>query len=80
VNRIDQVFADPQVQHLGIARKVHHKRRGDIALVGQPVTLERTPSRMESPAPDLGEHTEQTLATLGYERDEIESLRRRQVV
>jgi crotonobetainyl-CoA:carnitine CoA-transferase CaiB-like acyl-CoA transferase len=80
VNRIDEVFADPQVQHLGMARKVRHKRRGEIALVGQPVTLERTPSRMESPAPDLGEHTEQTLAALGYQRDEIEGLRQRQVV
>ena len=80
VNRIDQVFADPQVQHLGMARSVRHDELGEIALVGQPVTLERTPSRMESAAPALGEHTEAVLRGLGLEEGRIAELRRRQVI
>ena len=46
---IDQAFADPQVQHLGIAQKV-----GDVAYLGQPVTLSRTPSQVISHPPALG--------------------------
>ncbi len=40
---IDQVFADPQVRHLGIAQPVEHPTLGPIELVGQAVSLSRTP-------------------------------------
>ncbi len=46
INRMDEVFADPQVQHLGMAAPVHHGALGDIAVVNQPVKLSRTPSQM----------------------------------
>ncbi len=36
---VDQVFADPQVQHLGCAAPIKHPRLGDIKLVNQPATL-----------------------------------------
>src|SRR5271169_882523 len=48
IYKMDEVFADPQVKHLGIAQKVHHPKLGDIELVGQAVTLSRTPSRLET--------------------------------
>ena len=80
INRIDQVFADPQVQHLGMARPVTHPVLGEIDLVGQPVTLSRTPSRVESAAPEPGEATEEVLLALGYAKAEIEALREKQVV
>jgi crotonobetainyl-CoA:carnitine CoA-transferase CaiB-like acyl-CoA transferase len=80
VNRIDQVFADPQVQHLGMARSVRHQALGEIALVGQPMTLERTPSRMDSAAPALGEYTDEVLRGLGMDEGRIAELRRRQVI
>jgi crotonobetainyl-CoA:carnitine CoA-transferase CaiB-like acyl-CoA transferase len=80
VNRIDQVFADPQVRHLAMARSVKHKSLGEIDLVAQPVTLERTPSRIDRTAPALGEHTEEVLRGLGYEEERITDLRSRQVI
>ncbi len=80
VNRIDQVFADPQVRHLAMARSVKHKSLGEIDLVAQPVTLERTPSRMDRTAPALGEHTDEVLHGLGYEEERIADLRSRQVI
>src|SRR5580693_6263499 len=46
IYRMDEVFADPQVKHLGIAQTVHHPKLGDIDLIGQAVTLSRTPSRL----------------------------------
>ena len=35
---IDQVFADPQVRHLGMAQPVRSHELGDIELVGQPIS------------------------------------------
>ncbi|HSY88418.1 MAG TPA: CoA transferase, partial [Verrucomicrobiae bacterium] len=80
VNSIDQVFADPQVQHLGMARPVTHPTLGEIDLVGQPVTLARTPSRMSHAAPEPGDATAEMLRGLGFGAEEIEALRRKLVV
>ncbi len=72
---IDQVFADPQVQHLGIARDFVSTERGPSQIVGQPVRLTRTPSAIETPPPTLGQHADEILADLGYDADAIRRLR-----
>jgi crotonobetainyl-CoA:carnitine CoA-transferase CaiB-like acyl-CoA transferase len=54
---MDEVFADPQVQHLEMAAKVHHPVIGDIELVAQPFALTRTPSEIRTATPETGEHT-----------------------
>jgi crotonobetainyl-CoA:carnitine CoA-transferase CaiB-like acyl-CoA transferase len=77
---IDQVFADAQVQHLGMAQHVPNDENRHIQLVGQPVTLSRTPSRMAARPPEFGEHTEEVLAEFGFAADEIKDLRERKVV
>jgi formyl-CoA transferase len=80
IYKMDEVFADEQVRHLGIARKVHHKALGDIELVGQAVRLSRTPSRMELASPDKGEHTDAILGELGYDPTAIADLHKRNIV
>jgi crotonobetainyl-CoA:carnitine CoA-transferase CaiB-like acyl-CoA transferase len=77
---IDQVFADPQVKHLGIAQSVEHGALGRIELVGQAVSLSRTPSRLATASPDSGEHTDAILGELGYSDSEIAGLRERRIV
>jgi crotonobetainyl-CoA:carnitine CoA-transferase CaiB-like acyl-CoA transferase len=77
---IDQMFADAQVQHLGIAQHVPSDENRHIQLVGQPVTLSRTPSKMAARPPEFGEHTEEVLAEFGFAADEIKDLRQRKVV
>src|SRR5207248_363891 len=47
INSIDQTFAEPQVQHLGIAKRVRHAKLGDIKVVGQPITLTKAPQPAE---------------------------------
>jgi len=77
---IDQVFGDPQVKHLGVAQPVEHPALGRIELVGQAVSLSRTPSRLATPSPDPGEHTDAILRELGYGDGDIAGLRRRGIV
>ena len=72
---IDQVFADPQVQHLEMARGVEHPKLGRIDLVNQPIMMSRTPSRMDCAGPEHGEHSEAILREFGFGDDEIEGLR-----
>jgi len=72
---IDQTFADEQVKHLGIAKDVRTQNQKTITLVGQPVSLSRTPSGIVAPPPLMGEHTDEVLAEFGFGKDEISKLR-----
>ena len=72
---MDQVFADPQVEHLGIVQSLDRLR-----VVGQPMTLGRTPSRLVAKPPGRGEHTSEVLREAGFSEAEIESLRKAKVI
>ena len=79
---VDEMAEDEQVRHLGIARPAAHPELGEIELVGQAMQLERTsqPPKMRSAAPALGEHSNEVLASLGYDDEAIAALRERGVV
>ena len=77
---IDQVFADAQVEHLGMAQDVPNAEGRDIRLVSQPFTLSRTPSKMAVRPPEFGEQTDEILTEFGFTRDEIGLLRQKKVV
>ncbi len=80
IYKMDEVFADPQVQHLGIAVPCRHRKRGDIRIVGEPVDLSRTPASIGALIPEPGEHTEEVLRELGLGDAEIRRLRDAKVV
>ena len=77
---MDEVFADPQVQHLRCAASVDHPKLGNIKLVSQPVTLSRTPAAITSATPELGQDSAAILSDLGYTEAEIVQLRERKIV
>jgi formyl-CoA transferase len=77
---MNEVFADPQVQHLNITRHVQHATLGDVEVVGQAVELSRTPWTVRTPTPEPGEHTDAVLRELGYGDGEIAGFRARNVV
>ena len=54
--RMDDVFADPQVAHLGMRQPLAHPALGDIAVLGRPVVLSRTIPTTFMPAPEAGQH------------------------
>jgi crotonobetainyl-CoA:carnitine CoA-transferase CaiB-like acyl-CoA transferase len=75
INSVKEVFEEPQVQHLGILKKVVSKRLGEQKLVGQPVSLSRTPHTIARATPLRGEHTEEILAELGFAKPELERMK-----
>ena len=72
---VDEMFADAHVQQTGIVQSVTHHVRGETELIGQPVTLSRTPATLETASPDAGQHTEEVLFEFGLSPEEITALR-----
>ena len=82
IYNVKQVFDDPQVKHLGMAVPMESAKLGTISVVGQPIMMERTPQpkKMRRATPEMGEHTDEVLAELGYSKDKIAALRSKNVI
>jgi crotonobetainyl-CoA:carnitine CoA-transferase CaiB-like acyl-CoA transferase len=80
IYKLDEVFADPQVRHLGIAVPLHHPTRGDVHVVGQPITLSRTPASIVSSLPEPGAHTDEILHDIGYSNLEIQNFHTKKII
>lgn len=77
---IDEMFNDPQVKHLGMAAPITHSALGPIEIVSQAASLSRTPFRIHSATPELGEHTDEILDDLGIKAADVSSLKERGIV
>ena len=77
---IDEMFDDPQVKHLGMAAPITHSTLGPIEIVSQAASLSRTPFRIHSATPELGEHTDEILDGLGIKAADVSSLKERGIV
>jgi len=77
---IDQVFSDPQVEHLGVTREVSSPYAGALRLLAQPMTLSNVPFDIERHPPAVGEHSEEILREMGYSPEEIAAFQRERIV
>jgi crotonobetainyl-CoA:carnitine CoA-transferase CaiB-like acyl-CoA transferase len=81
INRLDDVFADPQVQARGLRIEMSHQLGGQVPLVANPIRLSASPVAYRQAPPALGEHTREVLADwIGMSDAEIAGLRAREVV
>jgi crotonobetainyl-CoA:carnitine CoA-transferase CaiB-like acyl-CoA transferase len=80
IRDMEQVFADPQVQELGMVTEVDHPTIGPLRQTGIPWQLGGRQGAIERAAPLLGEHNDEVLANLGFSAEEIASMRRAEVI
>ena len=81
INRIDEVFADPQVRSRGVRIELPHPLAGTVPLVANPIRLSASPLRYDRAPPTLGQHTDEVLAQwLGLDSAAIAALRSRHVL
>ena len=81
INRLDQVFADPQLAARGLRFDLPHPLAGSVAQVGLPFAMSATPAAYERAPPLLAQHTRSVLGErLRRNRDEIDALAARGVI
>jgi crotonobetainyl-CoA:carnitine CoA-transferase CaiB-like acyl-CoA transferase len=80
VLRTDEVFADPQVSHLGMVATVQSPALGPLRILRNAVTIAGGPDTVRAPSPQSGEHTTEVLEELGLDAEEIKDLRERHVI
>jgi len=80
VNTFSDMVKDPQVLASGMLVEQEHPKAGRVNTIGIPVKLEKSPGRIRTPSPTLGQHTEEILREAGYGEAEIRGLRARRVI
>jgi formyl-CoA transferase len=77
---VDQVFADPQVMHAGLAATVQHPTRGPVRVLAPGMVLSRTPGRLEGSLGPKGQDSDAVLAELGFSAEAIGRMRDQGVI
>jgi crotonobetainyl-CoA:carnitine CoA-transferase CaiB-like acyl-CoA transferase len=71
----NQVIRHPQVAALGLVVETEHPAAGHLRQARSAARFAGTPASIRRGAPELGEHTEEILAGLGYSAEEVAQLR-----
>ena len=77
---LDQAFEDPQVVHRKMVTEFHDEKKGKMKLLASPIKLSETPPDIRRGPASFGEHTEEVLKELGFQKEEIERMKRDGIV
>ena len=77
---IDQMFADEQVNHIGMRHPVKHPSLGNFDVVAQAIRMNRYQPRVGMPTPDRGQHTKEVLNEFGFTDGEVENLYDQEII
>src|SRR5688572_14259089 len=81
IYNLEQAFADPQVQHRGMAVEVPHPLSGTVKICANPIKLSATPIDRYTAPPTLGQHTDEVLkGLLGFSDAEIAGLAQAKII
>src|ERR1700744_124485 len=80
IYKMDEMFADPQVKHLGMAHPLKHPKLGDQEVIGQAINMSRSTHDNWPATPEQGEHTAAVLKEVGYDAAAIAGFRQRGVI
>lgn len=75
VKTYEEVVSDDTNLANGYIVQVEHPTYGSISVVGNPIGMSETPTRVGVVAPELGEHTEEVLLEAGFTWEEIDQMR-----
>jgi crotonobetainyl-CoA:carnitine CoA-transferase CaiB-like acyl-CoA transferase len=74
IKNVKETMEDPQVVHLGMAKKLQHPKLGEISVVNQAVIMSRSKRDVFTAAPDRGEHNHEVYAEFGISAERINAL------
>jgi crotonobetainyl-CoA:carnitine CoA-transferase CaiB-like acyl-CoA transferase len=74
IKNVKETMEDPQVVHLGMAKKLQHPKLGEISVVNQAVIMSRSKRDVFTAAPDRGEHNHEVYAEFGISADRVNAL------
>jgi formyl-CoA transferase len=80
INTFDDVAKDPQIACNNMIVEMEHKEAGKLKLLGTPVRLYGTPPSLRHCPPDLGADSEAIAREIGYSDEEIEELKKNNVI
>jgi crotonobetainyl-CoA:carnitine CoA-transferase CaiB-like acyl-CoA transferase len=75
INDVLSAFATPAARAASLRVPIKHSKLGVVDQVAPPFVLSRTPARVRTAPPLLGEDSDAVLGELGYSADEIDRLR-----
>ena len=80
IYRMDEMWADPQVERLQMQRATRHPALGEVNVVRNAVNIEGVPAMPYSHSAERGEHTDEVLREFGFTAGEIDDMRSRNVI